>query len=238
MKLATPSATSTTYSQLQWISLCLGLALAAQVTTLPLWLLVVVCVAVAIRLGLAARGYAAPSRAIRLVISAVSIAMLLVQFHTFNGLPAGSALLSLMAGLKLLETQSRRDVYVVALIIYFLSLASLLESTSFWLLIYLLAVSWLTTATLLKLTHSAPPPGWGPSARYAGRLFAHAVPLALVLWLFFPRFQGPLWQMPAQGRHTAESGLSDSMSPGDITELALSDEIAFRVRFAGASPPP
>ena len=28
------------------------------------------------------------------------------------------------------------------------------------------------------------------------------------------------------------------MSPGDITHLALSDEVAFRVRYAAAVPPP
>ena len=38
------------------------------------------------------------------------------------------------------------------LIIYFLSLAALLRSESFWLLAYLIGVSWLTTATLLRLT--------------------------------------------------------------------------------------
>src|SRR5271165_5997348 len=31
--------------------------------------------------------------------------------------------------------------------------------------------------------------------------------------------------------------MSDTMSPGDITQLALSDEVAFRVRFAAAAPP-
>ena len=57
-----------------------------------------------------------------------------------------------------------------------------------------------------------------------------------MFWLFFPRFGGPLWQLPDDGG-SAESGLSDSMSPGDINQLAMSDEIAFRVRFAGAVPP-
>ena len=159
-----------------------------------------------------------------------------MQLHTFNGVAAGSALLSLVAGLKLLETQSRRDLYVIALIIYFLSLAALLRSESFWLLAYLLGVSWLTTATLLRLTHSTQPSGWRRSARYAGRISAQALPLALVLWLFFPRFDGPLWRMPSDGRG-AETGLSDTMSPGDITDLALSDDVAFRVHFNGLPPP-
>lgn len=236
MKLAAPSATQATYEQLRWMSVCLALALAVHAASLPVWLLATVAAAIAARLVLSARGYAAPSRTIRTVVAAASIGILFLQLHTFNGVAAGSALLSLVAGLKLFETQSRRDLYVVALIVYFLSLAALLRSESFWLLAYLLAVSWLTTATLLRLTHSAQPSDWRRNVRYAGRISAQALPLALVLWLFFPRFDGPLWRVPSDG-HGAETGLSDTMSPGDITDLALSDDIAFRVHFDGAPPP-
>jgi transglutaminase-like putative cysteine protease len=68
-------------------------------------------------------------------------------------------------------------------------------------------------------------------------LLGQALPLALALWLLFPRFAGPLWHIPNDG-HVAGSGLGDTMSPGDIDQLALSDEVAFRVHFSGATPPP
>jgi transglutaminase-like putative cysteine protease len=236
VKLAAPSATRVTYDQLRWMSVCLALALAVHAASLPFWLLATIAAAIAIRLALSARGYAPPSRAIRAGVSVASIGILFLQLRTFNGVAAGSALLSLVAGLKLFETDSRRDLYVVALIIYFLSLAALLRSESFWLLTYLLAVSWLTSVTLLRLTQSTQPSHWRRSARYAGRISAQALPLALVLWLFFPRFDGPLWRVPSDG-HSAETGLSDTMSPGDITDLALSDDIAFRVHFDGPPPP-
>jgi transglutaminase-like putative cysteine protease len=236
MKLAAPSATQVTYTQLRWMCVCLALALAVHAASLPLWLLATIGAAAATRLALSARGYTAPPRTIRTVIALVSVVILFLQLRTFNGVAAGSALLSLVAGLKLLETQSRRDLYAVALIIYFLSLAALLRSESFWLLSYLLGVCWLTTATLLRLTHSTQPFHWRRSARYAGRISVQALPLALVFWLFFPRFEAPLWRAPSDGR-SAETGLSDTMSPGDITDLALSDDVAFRVRFDGPPPP-
>jgi protein-glutamine gamma-glutamyltransferase len=236
MKLAAAAATPVTYDQLKSLCACLALALVAHLSALPVWLIVIVCAAAAIRLGLAARGRTAPSRGIRLGIAAVSIALLLAQYRTFNGLVAGTALLALMAGLKLFETQSRRDFHVVILIIYFLNLAALLRSESFWLLGYLTAASWLTNAALLRLTASTPPPGWQPAMRRAGRVLAQALPFTLILWLFFPRFDGPLWQM-TDDRRGGESGLSESMSPGDISELAQSDEIAFRVHYIDAPPP-
>ncbi len=98
------------------------------------------------------RGRMAPPRALRLGVAALAIALLFAQFRTFNGLSAGTALLALMAGLKMLETDTQRDIYVITLIIYFVCLSALLESTSFWLLAYLVGVCWLTTAALLRLT--------------------------------------------------------------------------------------
>ena len=225
------------YEQLAGISACLLLALAAHLGSLPVWVPVTVAAAGGLRLLLAHRGRAAPPRSVRLVIAALAVALLFLQFRTFNGLAAGTALLALMAGLKLLETDTQRDIYIITLIIYFVSVSALLEGDSFWLLAYLIGVCWLTTATLLRLTSTQPTPDWRRSLRYAGRILSQALPLALVFWLFFPRFAGPLWHMPDDGS-TAGSGLSDTMSPGDITELALSDEIAFRVRFATAPPPP
>ena len=225
------------FEQLAGISACLALALAAHLGSLPVWVSAAVTVSGGIRLLLAHRGRAAPPRSVRLIIALLAVALLFVQFRTFNGLSAGTALLALTAGLKLLETETPRDIYIITLIIYFLSLSALLEGDSFWLLAYLIGICWLTTATLLRLTSTLPIPDWQRSLRYAGRILGQALPLTLVCWLLVPRIAAPLWQLPDDG-NSARSGLSDTMSPGDITELALSDEIAFRVRFATAPPPP
>jgi transglutaminase-like putative cysteine protease len=226
-----------TYEQLAGIFACLALALAAHWGSLPVWVFVSVAVSGGIRLMLARRGRAAPPSGVRLGIAALTIALLFLQFRTFNGLSAGTALLALMAGLKLLETDTRRDIYIVTLSTYFVSASALLESNSFWLLAYLIGVCWLSMATLLRLASAVPAPDWRRCLRYSGRIMSQALPLALVFWLFFPRLAGPLWHIP-EDAHSAGSGLSDTMSPGDIDQLALSDEVAFRVRFAAAAPPP
>ncbi len=225
------------FERLAWLTACLTLALLAYITSLPLWVTGLVAGAAALRLILAARGRGAPPRPLRIALSLLAIGLLFVQYRTFNGLSAGTALLCLIAGLKLLETEARRDVYVVTMIVYFLSLAALLQGESFWLLGYLIGVSWLTTTALLRITSATTAIQWRSSLRYSGRLLAQALPLAVAFWLFFPRFGGPLWQLPDDGGG-ATSGLSESMSPGDISDLANSDEVAFRVRFSGASPPP
>jgi hypothetical protein len=47
----------------------------------------------------------------------------------------------------------------------------------------------------------------------AARLVLQGLPLMLVLFVLFPRIQGPLWGLPADA-YTHRTGLSDSMSPG------------------------
>jgi protein-glutamine gamma-glutamyltransferase len=219
------------------ITACLALALAVHVSSLPPWVLVTIVLCAGIRLTLAYRGGGLPQRWLLMTVSGLAVALLWLRFRTFTGLAAGTALLALMAGLKLLETRTQRDFYIITLIIYFLSLAALLNSESFWLLGYLIAACWCTTATLLRVTGARPAPRWRTSVRYSGRILLQALPLMLILWLLFPRFSSPLWQM-GSGSRSAESGLSDSMSPGDITELAMTDDVAFRVRFSTPPPPP
>src|SRR6185436_7422209 len=51
----------------------------------------------------------------------------------------------------------------------------------------------------------------------------------------FPRVQGPLWGLP-QDAYSARTGLSETMAPGGISRLVLSDTIAFRAEFEGTPP--
>ncbi|HTS55618.1 MAG TPA: DUF3488 and transglutaminase-like domain-containing protein, partial [Burkholderiales bacterium] len=62
-------------------------------------------------------------------------------------------------------------------------------------------------------------------------------PLMLALFVLFPRVQGPIIGI-AQATSAGVSGLSDSMSPGSLSQLGLSDEVAFRVQFHSQPPPP
>jgi len=48
--------------------------------------------------------------------------------------------------------------------------------------------------------------------------------------------QGPLWGLP-QDAYSGMTGLSDTMTPGNLASLAQSDAMAFRAEFQGASPP-
>ena len=66
----------------------------------------------------------------------------------------------------------------------------------------------------------------------AAQAAALGVPVMVVMFLLFPRI-GPLWGLP-QDAYSAMTGLSDSMAPGSLSQLTLSDAIAFRVEPLGA----
>jgi len=73
------------------------------------------------------------------------------------------------------------------------------------------------------------------NVRMVAKLLVQGTPLAILLFVVFPRMPGPLWSLPEDA--TAKTGLSDFMSPGSIGSLSRSDEVAFRVEFNGPPPP-
>lgn len=205
--------------------------------TLPPWIPVLLLAAIAWRLIVAWRGWKRPGLITRLILAFTAFAAVLVQFNTVTGLEAGSALLVVMVALKFLETRSRRDQMVMMIICYFLVFASVLQDRTFWALAWLVVFVFATTAGLLQVGRHGNLLPAAVTARLAGRLLLQAVPVMIVLFILFPRLPGPLWGMPVQSA-SATTGLSDTMSPGDIAELGLSREIVFRVEFTDAAPEP
>jgi protein-glutamine gamma-glutamyltransferase len=78
--------------------------------------------------------------------------------------------------------------------------------------------------------------GYSSHRRRSGALLLQALPLALLLFVLFPRLPGPFWGIDA-GRQ-ARTGLDDTMTPGDVSDLSVSGAVAFRARFKGALPTP
>ncbi|HZR33761.1 MAG TPA: DUF3488 and transglutaminase-like domain-containing protein [Nevskia sp.] len=157
-------------------------------------------------------------------------------FGNIAGQSAGTALLAAMACLKLTELNSRRDVLVMVLLLYFLLITHFLFSQEIWTAFYLLACAVLITSLLVEANHPDSALPWRVTLRAGGRLVLQSLPLMLLLFLLFPRVPGPLWGLPADAGAT-QSGLGDDMTPGDIQNLIQNEAVAFRVRFTGPAPP-
>lgn len=175
-----------------------------------------------------------PGRWLLLLLVIASCAGIYAEFRTLFGRDAGVSMLVVFMAMKLLELKSRRDGVVVVNLGYFLLLTHYFYSQSIPTGLWLLGAMWIVTATLIRLYGG---PGATPrhTLRYAGLLCLQAIPFMLVLYLLFPRITGPLWGLP-QDAHAGKTGLSETMTPGMIANLAQSSEIAFRVRFDGEIP--
>lgn len=198
------------------------------------------CTAVALTILLwrgaaAVNAVALPTRWLRIAITLLLVALTFGSFRTLNGLAAGSALLIVMGAVKLLESRSHRDGLIVTGAALFLLAAACLDRQSLPRLPLYALETWLACAALGALGGGAESPAPRVALRTAGRTLLLALPFALILFLFFPRLPGALWSTPANER--ARTGLGEEMSPGSISELTVSDEIAFRVSFEQAAPP-
>jgi len=222
--------------------MALALVIAPHLPRLPLWVIAGCGLAAGWRLLNLHRGWALPGRATRLLLTGAALVGLWLSYGNPFGRDPGIVMLIMMLGLKLLEMRNRRDVMVTVFMAYFLVITNFLYSQSVVMAVYMFGVVLAITATLVEQSRSTTAPQastsrWRANARLAGVLLAQAVPLMAVLFVLFPRVSGPLWGLPRDA-YAGMAGLSDSMAPGSINQLVLSESVAFRVAFDGEAPAP
>ncbi len=217
-----------------WLFACAGMSLLPHVEHAPIWLTIAVGAALAWRMAIWWRRAALPSRWLLNFLVAAGSAGIFLTFRQFFGKDPGIALLICFLALKLLEMRRVRDGLAIIFLCYFLLLTHFLNEQGIGVAGFTLATLVIVTAALASLGHGGRPAA--DHLRQSALMLAQATPFMLVLFLLFPRVQGPLWGMPADA-YSGMSGLSDSMSPGSISNLSLSSEIAFRVKFEEEIPP-
>jgi len=166
--------------------------------------------------------FIAVSGCIAIAISAKGHGVLVSMLH----------LLTFAYTLKGFEIKQRKDFYQLLLLGLFLIASALIfkQTLSFSLFILFILIVNLTvlhrvfspTKTLLS------------ALKTVCILLLQSALLAVTLFIVFPRLS-PFWQVPSA--NSAKTGLSDEVSPGDIAQLALSSDLAFRVDFRGAQVP-
>ncbi|OHC69423.1 MAG: hypothetical protein A3H93_10490 [Rhodocyclales bacterium RIFCSPLOWO2_02_FULL_63_24] len=211
------------------LTTCLPLA-----PQLPPWLSLAAGAAFIWRAALTWRQWHLPPRWLLILLVMAGTVGVFLQYRTILGRTPGVALLVVFLALKLLELRAARDAVATALLCYFLVLGQFLFTQTIPTALLACLTVLITTATLLAASDDRPQPQ--QQLRRAALMLAQALPFMLLLFVLFPRVQGPLWGIP-QDRFSAVSGLSDTMSPGSIAQLSQSDAIAFRVKFKDAVPP-
>ncbi|MBT8089800.1 MAG: DUF3488 and transglutaminase-like domain-containing protein [Gammaproteobacteria bacterium] len=221
-------------SSLPWTMTALAVSIVPHLPYLPIWISIALFGCMIWRYAIEKRRRSLPSAWFRALLALACFLGVLQTYSTVSGVGPGSALLAIMAALKLLETRKRRDQFVLLFISIFLVMSALLREQYLWSLPYLV-VSIIVIMTAWLRMSAAHYETARQSFLTGGRLLLYAAPLAVAMWIFFPRIAVPFWAVPMD-TGTATTGISDSMSPGDVSKLSRSDAVAFRVKFDGPTP--
>ena len=219
-----------------WLLAAMIFVVGPHLLRLPTWVSIFFLVVVAWRAWISWSALRSPPR---WFMWAVTIATTYGTFLTYGrifGREAGVTLLIIMAALKLLEMRTQRDVILSIYLGFFLVMTNFLFSQTIPLGFYMLACVWIFIATLVGFNRVGRSPTFRERLRPAGALLIQALPLMVAFFILFPRTQGPLWALPQDAR-AGQTGLSETMSPGNIASLIKSDQVAFRVQFEDRMPP-
>ncbi len=219
-----------------WQLLAVLLVVLPHLQWLPPWVPALVVATIGSRLMIHSGRWSFPHWSVKAALVLASSAGLILSFSRQAGPETMVALLIVGLALKLLEIYHRRDALVVLFVTLFVAATAFLFNESVWMAGYILLVVMLSLAALNSIQQSNRASGYRDNLRTSVRLLLPAIPFMLVLFFVFPRLE-PFWSVTIDSGQ-AKTGLSDELSPGDVSELAQSSELAFRAAFSGEVPPP
>ena len=219
---------------LVWMIICLFTLIAPHAERVPWWILAVYVLSAVWRILVYRGRWSFPGRAVKVLLTLSSFAGIYLSYGSLIGLEPTVALLLTAFALKLIELNSRKDAYVLLFLGYFICITEFLFTQDLLIVLYSILNVTLVTTALVALHRPGEHQFNRKTIRLAGVMLLQAMPLMVVLFFMFPRI-GPLWTVPAKS-HTAKTGMSDFMKPGDISRLSQSADVAFRVQFDGDIP--
>jgi len=180
-----------------------------------------------------------PATLIKVILTFLAIILVPLNFGFHFTQNIATVLLSAMICLKLLEVKNYRDkrnIFIILFLGYFLVCTYFLNSQSLLISLYGLFLIFLITLNL-AIYSRAPLTTIPiiPILSIIGKLALFAIPLTIILFLFFPRVPGPLWTLPSDDS-SGTTGLSGEMYPGSVNNISESNEIAFRIDFDNIIP--
>ncbi|WP_020682776.1 transglutaminase TgpA family protein [Marinobacterium rhizophilum] len=222
---------------LLWQLLMVVAVLLPHSLRLPWWLPLMTLGALGWRLWVHLGRTSFPHWSVKFMMAVTAGIGVIASIGRGNGPELAVALLFAGFSLKLLEIYKRRDALVLIYVAYFLAATELLFGQTLLHALYVALLIVLITAALNAVYQSERHPDFWRPLRASVRLALPALPLMVVLFVLMPRI-GPIWYAPL-AQEEARTGLSDTLSPGDVSRLTGSSEIVFRAEFDnGRSPPP
>jgi transglutaminase-like putative cysteine protease len=221
--------------EIQAVAISFLITMIPHFFNLPVWVSVLALSALAWR-NLQAVGHAgAIPRWLLVIMVVVGGISVFAQFWTIAGRDPGLALLTVMTAFKFLEARTHRDLLILIFLSYFLLATHFLFDQSMLIAAFMFMVLIIITATLITVNQRDNQVPIKTRLLASARLIGLSIPIMLILFILVPRIPGPLWGLTEEQRGGI-TGLSDTMSPGEISDLITSNEVAFRVTFDDAIP--
>ncbi len=221
----------------RWLMTALSAVLLPHLLLLPGWLAVFTGLVLGLGWGRAFELIPKPPRFYKFILFLVALLGFFVTFGFPAGRTSGSALLVLMAALKPFEIEQRKNARHLLLLCYFLVAAYFFSEQAIAAALWLFFAVFLITSALTALEEEDKPFFSRQILIPALILLSASVPVALVLFLLFPRLPGPLWSFPEE-RRVAVTGLPEELEMGSISRLVRSSKVALRAEFDGPLPAP
>lgn len=236
VKIATtmPKKMQIPHSVVQWVMGTAMFAVLPHLTRMPILLALCLIIIAVWRIS---KHYRNPHWALRTLAVLIAVFTIFWLNQGIWGRLPGSQLLCCMLILKSFELNRVRDAMLMVSLSFFVVATWFLFSQSLLTFIYLVIASWLGLTSMIVINRNGCTRSEVRSMFTQGaRLALPAIPLAVAMFFLFPRLSTPLWGI--QGAELeGVTGLSSSMSPGDISSLFIDDGPAFRVIFDGPAPP-
>ncbi|MEB8433658.1 DUF3488 and transglutaminase-like domain-containing protein [Cocleimonas sp. KMM 6892] len=222
-----------TYSGMLWLLAAQIVVMLPLIFYLPIWLLPILIFSAVWRIRVMQGHNAQPGNFIKIIIGLLGLGALAASGIKIVSLDMMASLLMLGFAYKALEVIQRRDGMVVILTGFVLIGVLFLYNQSMLIALYGVLSMTVLTGALIAIQQSK---SYAilPNLRLSSMMLLLCLPLMLLFFFFAPRFE-PFWKVPQTSGH-AKTGISDSMTPGDIAELSQSDDLAFSVKFEGKRP--
>lgn len=215
-------------SQLGFLLVAQALVVFPSFLFLPLWIPVVWLISFAWRVQIFRGLWSFPETKLKTILGILVICALAA---TSNGTLSEITLVGLLVSafsLKLLEIRKVSDSVTLIFIGFITTATQFIFSTGFLQGCYSIVCLAFLLGGLMSVYQVEK---HQPISLLKNSLIfvAQATPIMVVLFVMLPRL-GPLWTIPSS-QTNAFTGFGNSMSPGSLTKLIQSEDVAFRVTF-------
>ncbi len=213
-----------------WIFLLVIFHIALYSLDIPVWVTAASALALVYRYFIETQKVGLPKLWLKIPLVLGGTAGVLLTYNTILGQEPATSLLIIAVSLKVLESVKYRDAILVLFLCYYLLMGKLLIVQSFVMTIVLVADVLLITLVILSIhQQKSADRSWKELVKPISLMVLKTLPFLIVMFFLFPRFSTGFFRL--QTPPPAGTGFSDKLDPGDLSSLAQSDRLAFRVKF-------